>query len=91
MLVQPFVKGRKDLLSVYRDLLLNSFNFHTAPITAQSAERAAEIRAVYGLRLPDAIQVAFALDVGCQALVTNDRSMVRVKELSVLVLDDLET
>lgn len=90
VLVQPIVTGRADLQRAYRDLLLSSSNFHTVPITARVAESAAGVRAVYGLRLPDAIQVAFALDAGCQAMVCNDRLMSRVKELTVLVLDDLE-
>jgi predicted nucleic acid-binding protein len=54
------------------------------------AEYAVRIRATYGFRLPDAIQIAFALDAGCQAIVCNDRSMCRVADLEVLILDDLE-
>src|SRR6266699_3303732 len=52
VLVQPMATGRTDLQRAYRELLLNSSNFHTFPITARVAERAAAIRAVYGLRLP---------------------------------------
>jgi predicted nucleic acid-binding protein len=55
-----------------------------------TAEQAARLRAVYGLRLPDALQIAFAVESGCQAIVCNDHSMRRVTELPVLVLDDLE-
>jgi len=88
--VQPILAGRTDLQQAYRDLLLSSSNFHTVPITALIAESAATMRAAYRLRLPDALQVAFALDAGCQAIICNDRSMSRVKELSVLVLDDIE-
>ena len=90
VLVQPIVLGRGDLQQMYRELLLNSTNFHTVPVNTNVAENAARIRATYGLRLPDAIQIAFALDSGCQAIVCNDRSMRRVRELEVLVLDDLE-
>ncbi|SRR5216683_1592518 len=90
VLVQPFFSGRNDLQNAYRELLLKSSNFHTLPISATVAENAARMRAAYGLRLPDAIQVAFALDTGCQAMVCNDRSMRRVTELQVLILDDLE-
>src|SRR5450432_4110572 len=69
VLVQPIATGRTDLQRAYRDLLLNSSNFHTVSITSAVAESAAGIRAAYGLHLPDAIQVAFALEAGCQALV----------------------
>ena len=90
VLVQPFVSGRNDLQRAYRELLLRSSNFHTLPINAKVAENAARMRAAYGLRLPDAIQIAFAIDTACQAIVCNDHSMRRVTELPVLILDDLE-
>jgi predicted nucleic acid-binding protein len=90
VLVQPIVSGRTDLQHTYRELLLKSSNFHTGSINAAIAENAAHMRAAYGLRLPDAIQIAFAIDVGCKAIVCNDHSMRRVTELSVSILDDLE-
>ena len=88
VLVQPIVAGRNDLQQAYRELLLKSSNFHTLPITATVAEDAARMRATYGLRLPDAIQIAFAIDTGCEAILCNDHSMRPVSELRVLVLDD---
>jgi predicted nucleic acid-binding protein len=90
VLVQPILAGKSDLQNAYRELLLESSNFKTLPIDATVAENAARLRATYGLRLPDAMQIAFAIESGCQAIVCNDRSMKRVSELSVLVLDDLE-
>ncbi|MFS8084412.1 MAG: type II toxin-antitoxin system VapC family toxin [Acidobacteriota bacterium] len=90
VLVQPLVSGRKDLREAYRELLLGSSNFNTLPIDATIAENAARMRASYGLRLPDAIQIAFAIDTGCEAILCNDHSMRRVTELLVLILDDLE-
>lgn len=90
VLVQPIVSQRNDLQQRYREFLLDSSNFHTLPISATIAEDAARIRASYGLLLPDALQIAFALDVGCEAIVCNDRSMRRVTELSIMILDDLE-
>src|SRR5882724_10441266 len=62
VLVQPIASGRNDLQQAYRELLLKSSNFHTVPISASLAENAARVRAAYQLRLPDAIQIAFALD-----------------------------
>ena len=90
VLVQPIVSGRKDLQEQYRELLLNSANFHTLPITADVSETAARLRGTYGLRLPDAIQIAFAMNVGCEAIICNDRNMQRVTELKILILDELE-
>ena len=61
-----------------------------ASIDHQSGRRAGELRAKYNLSLPDALQVAVALQTGCDALLTNDSGWRRVTEARVLVVDDLE-
>ncbi len=48
------------------------------------AESAARFRATLGLRMADAIQVASAVAIGADALVTHDRDFSRVKSLTVL-------
>ncbi len=90
VLVQPFVRGDTRLQQEYRDLLLQSNHFEVAPIDAATAERAAELRARYGLRTPDALQIASALDSGCEAFLTNNSKLQRVTELRILMLDNLE-
>lgn len=90
VLVQPFAVGNLELRRRYRDILLNSVGVRTCSISAEVAERAAELRARFGMRLPDALQVAVAIDQGCEAFLTNDRRLGRVNDLHVLVLDDLE-
>jgi predicted nucleic acid-binding protein len=47
------------------------------------------LRAHYNLRTPDALQVATALEFGCQAFLTNDEQLQRVTDLRVLVLKEL--
>lgn len=90
VLVQPLLRGNTYLQHQYRNLLLNSRNFHTLPIDHEAAEVAANIRSRYRVRTPDAIQIAVALVHGCEAFVTNDGALQRVSELRVLVLDQLE-
>jgi predicted nucleic acid-binding protein len=90
VLVQPMSRGDQHLQQRYRELLLNSVGFRTLPVDAALAERAAGLRARYGMRLPDALQVAVAIDEGCEGFLTNDRRLARVTDLRVLVLDDLE-
>jgi predicted nucleic acid-binding protein len=51
---------------------------------------AAELRARYNLRTPDALHIACAIDTGCDAFLTNDTGIKRVNEIRILVLDDLE-
>lgn len=69
---------------------LDSPGFRTIDIDPVSAERAADLRARYGFRLPDALQLAVAIGERCEAFLPNDRRLARVTELRVLVLDDLE-
>jgi|SRR5215475_823256 len=90
VLVQPIIQQHTLLQREYRDLLLRSHNFSTWPISASIAELGAELRAQYRLRTPDALQIATALEAGCEAFLSNDAGLRRVTELRVLILDDLE-
>jgi predicted nucleic acid-binding protein len=90
VLVQPLRDGDTALCRQYRALLFDTPGLHTFAIDRIAAERAADLRARYGFRLPDALQVAVAIEERCEAFLTNDRRLARVTELRVLVLDDLE-
>ena len=90
VLTQPKQKGNTALEQEYRDLLLHSRNFTLLPIDPVIAERAADLRARYRFRTPDALQIAAALTTGCQAFLTNDPQLKRTAELRVLILDDLK-
>ncbi len=50
---------------------------------------AGALRAKYKLPLPDMIQAAFALQSARPSLLTNDRTLRRVEEVDVFLLDDL--
>jgi predicted nucleic acid-binding protein len=90
VLVHPFRQGNQHLGDQYRALLVTSRDFLTLHIDAAIAEQAADLRARYGLRTPDALQISAALAAGCTAFLTNDARLQRVTELRVLVLDELE-
>jgi predicted nucleic acid-binding protein len=68
--VQPLLHNNSQLQQEYRDLLLHSDHFEVTSIEMIIAERAADLRARYGLRTPDALQIAAALISGCQAFLT---------------------
>jgi Predicted nucleic acid-binding protein, contains PIN domain len=74
----------------YRDVLYRSRNFRLLPIDASIAEVAANLRARYNLRTPDALQLATAIRAGCDAFLTNDATLKKVTELKVLVLSELQ-
>jgi predicted nucleic acid-binding protein len=90
VLVQPVRDGDIVLHRQYHELLFDTPRLHTLDIDRVTAENAAELRARYGFRLLDALQVAVAIEERCEAFLTNDRRLTRVTELRVLVLDDLE-
>lgn len=90
VLSHPMRRGDQIVETAYRNLLTQSRELKLVPIISIVAEKAAELRARYNLRTPDALQVASALQAGCDALLTNDLGLQRVKELPILVLDELE-
>lgn len=90
VLIHPFRRGDAALQQQYSDLLINAAHFQTLPIDLATATSAADLRARYNLRTPDALQVATALAAGCDAFLTNDAALQRVSEVRVLVLDQLE-
>lgn len=90
VLTQPLRVGNLTLADEYRRRLVNSHNLILKAIGPVTAELAAELRARHRLRTPDALQVATALEAGCEAFLCNDRGLRRATELRVLVLGDLE-
>jgi len=90
VLTQPKRLQNSTVENEYLSLLLYSRNFTLIPIDYTVAERAADLRARYRLRTPDALQLAASLNIGCEAFLTNDAALQRITELRVLILDQLE-
>ena len=87
ILVKPLRKGDQDVADAY-ELILERFP-HTEilPVTREVILKAAELRAGYGLKLPDAVILATGLNHGATLAVTQDRAWHRVDEIEVLRLD----
>ena len=91
LLVAPLKKGSQDVADEIELALLHFPNLQLAPVTRAVLIRAAEIRARYGLRAPDAIVLATAVESGATLAVTNDSAWRKVDEIEVLLLRDLKT
>jgi predicted nucleic acid-binding protein len=89
-LVMPYRLGRVQLQRDFEDLIVYGYNTVFVPLDHENARYAAELRARYNITLSDAIQVAVALSAGCEAFLTNDGLLSRVREVRVLVLNELE-
>lgn len=90
VLTHPLKLGDVSLEREYRDILMHSGGFRLLPISSRIAEAAADLRARYNLRTPDALHVAASIDARCDAFLTNDTGVKRITEITVLVLDEPE-
>jgi predicted nucleic acid-binding protein len=88
-LVMPRRSGLTDLETLFLEIL-DQDTVLFVNLDRQIAKEAARLRADYNLQLADAFQVAAALDSKCEAMLTNDLQLKRVKELRVLVVGELE-
>jgi predicted nucleic acid-binding protein len=86
----PIRLGQVELRERFTDLLTATDGIVLVNIDATIAQQAAELRIRYGLKLPDALQLAVGFCAGCEAFLTNDVALKRVTELQVLVLGELE-
>ena len=77
------LRHKQDALAKRYENALAGFDL--IPVTREIAVLAARLRANTGLRLPDAIQAATALETGAAALVTHDRDFSKLKGLRILL------
>ncbi|MBW4561641.1 MAG: PIN domain-containing protein [Mojavia pulchra JT2-VF2] len=89
VLVYPLRQRNIELAQQYRDILFNSQGLTTIEVVPDIAETAAQLRADYNLRTPDAIQIATAIRGGASFFLTNDARLPSLPGLSVLVLAQL--
>lgn len=75
--------GKAELVTLYRNLLGSFPNLSFVPFDVNVADISSDLRARYGLRTPDAIQIATAIQHRADAFVTNDAGLRRVKEIRI--------
>ena len=87
-LVKPLRESDTLLENLFRSLLA-AREVRVIPATASLWEQAARLRAMTGLKTPDALHAATALAVESTLFVTNDGGFRRVADLRVAVLNDV--
>lgn len=88
VMVVPFRVGDAALAARYEALLTRSRGLHLVDIDRDQLRAAAQLRARCGVRTPDALQLAAALQERCSAFVTNDRRLPTLPGLRIVQLDE---
>jgi len=88
-LVIPDRLGQTQLQQDFQDLIIRGNNTLFMTIDDHIGITAANLRARHNLTLPDTLQLAVAIEAGCDAFLTNDTRLKRVTALQVLVLDEI--
>ena len=90
VLIYPMRENQMQLAQKYQDILRHTSTIDLLDVNTDAAISAAKYRAAYGLRTPDAIQMATAVDSGANFFLTNDLKLKKVTEIEVLVLEDMK-
>jgi predicted nucleic acid-binding protein len=88
ILTKPFADKQFSLAEEIKFTLKSFSSLFVTSIDEKLAEAAALIRARYAIRLPDALQVAAAIQGEATVFLTNDKRIKKVDALEVLVLSD---
>lgn len=90
VLVVPYRAGKVALAERYEQLLTRARHLRLVDVDRQQLRAAAQLRAVHGVRTPDALQLAAGLAARATTLVTNDRRLPSIPGLEILQLRDLQ-
>jgi predicted nucleic acid-binding protein len=91
VLVHPYKRGNRFLAQQYSRILLHTRNLRTVHVSPEIATEAAQMRAAYGLKTPDAIQLATAQVSGATSFLTNDMGLAPISGLQLILLDRVLT
>jgi predicted nucleic acid-binding protein len=90
VLVVPLRKQDEQLAQAYRTGLFKTKGLTTIEISQKILELAAQVRATHsGIRTPDAIQLATAIEAKASFFLTNDAKLIGFPGIQVLLLDQL--
>ena len=89
LLTAPAQAGDDRVLRDYELYLTNFPNLSIIPLSIDLARQAARVRATTGLKMPDSIQIATALESGADIIIGNDKRWSnRTGGLPLVLLDD---
>lgn len=89
LLVKPLQNNLSSIADRYRLAIRNLPNVNLANLDTEIAFMAGSLRAKYGMPLPDMFQAATALRFPARTLITNDRSMTKIEEIDIFLLEKI--
>jgi len=88
-LTKPLRKNNFPIVSMYKTAFRNFPNLEVIPVSMEVAERAASIRARYGLKTPDSIQIAVGALGNARIFLTNDLDFSEIEGIRIEQLSNL--
>jgi len=86
ILTGPKKKGNRDLAAEYEYRLRHFPRLSIVGLNDRIVWLASDLRAKYGIATPDAVHIATAIDAGAKHFITNDKALVKVKEIRAEIL-----
>jgi predicted nucleic acid-binding protein len=88
VLTKPLKDNNEILYRSYKAVINTFPNLFVKVVDYDICSLAAEIRAKYGFKTPDAIFIATAIEEGADAFITNDIRLKNLDEINSIVLND---
>lgn len=88
-LVKPLQIGRNDIVKTYSDAIQPRRFLIVSPVDRAVLVRAAQLRAQYLIKLPDAIHAATAILNECEMYLSNDQRLQSIPPLKTIQLTEL--
>lgn len=88
-MVKPIKDGHKNISNKYIEILTTSSGIDIFDLNISVVRKAAQLRAKYTLRTPDAIQIATSLIFGADYFLTNASRLKNVTEIKIVLLSDI--
>ena len=88
ILAKPFADKNFTLVDEIKFTLKSFSSLSITSVDEKLTEAAALMRARYIIRLPDALQLAAAIQAGATLFVTNDKRVKKVEAVEVVILSD---
>jgi predicted nucleic acid-binding protein len=89
ILIKPIRDGRADVIQAHKELLLDPELFTLTKANRETFLTAAQLGAKAGMRTPDAIHFASAMENQCQFFITNDKKINSQAGVTVVYVSDL--